>query len=229
MYKDIKAIYFDFGGTLDCNGVPWKERFHPIYLEMGIDVSKEKFDRAFYDSDDSILAEKPYDLPFRETIRLQVSRVFKGLNKDDKILANKIADKFWESSLTNLEENRKVLEPLKKKYFLGIISNFYGNLPFIIQEVGLEKLFDVVIDSIRVGYFKPDPHIFYEALKPAGLSPSQAIFVGDSIKRDMAGAKGVGMPHIWLGTENSGGNSLCCPEDKTIYQLSDLPKLIPGF
>lgn len=229
MSDNIKAIYFDFGGTLDCNGVTWKERFYQIYLEMGITVSKEKFDRAFYDSDDSILAEKPFDLPFKETLRLQVSRVFNGLKIDNENLALKVAERFWESSLLNLEENRKVLEVLKEKYLLGIISNFYGNLPSIIREVGFEELFNVVIDSTRVGFLKPDPKIFYEALNPAGLSPSQAVFVGDSIARDMAGAKGVGMPHIWLRGEKSGENSLCCPQDKSINRLADLLKLIEEF
>lgn len=229
MNDNIKAIYFDFGGTLDCNGVTWKERFYPIYLEMGITVSKEKFDRAFYDSDDSILAEKPFDLPFKETLRLQVSRVFNGLKIDNENLAHEVADRFWESSLLNLEENRKVLETLKAKYLLGIISNFYGNLPSIIREVGYEELFNVVIDSTRVGFLKPDPKIFYEALDPVGLSPSQAVYVGDSIARDMSGAKGVGMPHIWLRGEKSGENSLCCPHDKSINRLADLIKLIEEF
>lgn len=222
-----KAIYFDFGGTLDSDGVSWKDRFYLIYLDEGVSVSKEKFDRAFYDSDDSIVAEKPHDLPFRETIQLQVSRVFKGLEIDDKDLQDKVADKFLQNSLSKLEENRKILEHFKQRYSLGIISNFYGNLPAIIHELGFGKIFDVVIDSTRVGYMKPDPQIFYEALKPLDLSPDQAVFVGDSLNRDMAGARGIGMPHIWLGGEKSDGHSLCCPEDKAINRLSDLLELIP--
>ena len=220
--NNTKAIYFDYGGTLDCDGIPWKEQFKPIYEEMGINVTREKFDRAFYDSDDSIEAEKPHDLPFKETIQLQVSRVFKGLEIDDKNLQDKVGEKFLKNSLSKLEENRKLLERLKQKYSLGIISNFYGNLPAIIQELGFGELFDVVIDSTRVGFMKPDPQIFYEALKPLDLLPAQAVFVGDSMKRDMAGAKGVGMPHIWLRGENSNGVNLCCPEDKVINRLSDL-------
>ncbi len=27
-----KAILFDFGGTIDADGVAWKERFYPLYL-----------------------------------------------------------------------------------------------------------------------------------------------------------------------------------------------------
>lgn len=227
MDKNTKAIYFDFGGTLDCDGIPWKERFYPIFLDKGVIVPKEKFDRAFYDSDDSILAEKLYDMSFKETIELQVSRVLCGLKIKDNDLKTKIAGTFWQSSISKLEDNAKILEHLKKNYSLGIISNFYGNLPAIIHEVGFSKLFDVVIDSSRVGFLKPDPQIFYEALKPLRLKPAQAVFVGDSLNRDMAGAKGVGMPHIWIRGEKllDGQHSLCCSEDKAIKKLSDLLKL----
>ncbi len=227
MNNKIKAIFFNFGGTLDSDGITYKDRFYPFYLDMGINVSQEEFGHAFYNSDDSILTEKLDDLSFRETLRLQVGRVLQGLKVDNKFLQYRIADRFLQNSLSKLEENRKVLECLKKNYLLGIISNFFGNLPEIIREVGMEKLFDVIIDSSRVGYFKPDPKIFYEALKPLKLSPHQAIYVGESLNRDMAGARGVGMPHIWLKNQKSASQSLCCPEDKTINQLSDLMELIP--
>ncbi len=227
MENDIKAIFFNFGGTLDSDGITYKDRFYPIYKAMGINVSQKVFDHFFYNSDESILTEKLDDLPFRETLRLQVGRVLQGLNIDNKFIQYRIADRFWKNSLVKLEQNREILDRLKENYSLGIISNFFGNLPTIIREVGLDELFDVVIDSSRVGYFKPDPRIFHEALKPLKLSPHQAIFVGESLDRDMAGARGVGMPHVWLKNQKPASQSLCCPGDKTINQLSDLMKLIP--
>lgn len=229
MNSSIKAIYFSFGGTLDSDGVTYKDRFYPLYRDMGINVSHEDFDHAFCDSDESILVEKLDDLSFRETLRLQVGRVLQRFGIENKFFQYRIADRFLQTTLKKLEENCKVLETLKENYSLGIISNFYGNLPSIIQEVGMEKLFDVVIDASRVGYFKPDPKIFLEALKPLKLSPHQAIYVGESLDRDMAGAKGVGMQHIWLTNEKPEDQSLCCPEDKIISRLSDLMELLPNI
>jgi hypothetical protein len=39
-------------------------------------------------------------------------------------------------SLRCLERNRVLLEELSARYRLGIVSNFYGNLEFICQEIG---------------------------------------------------------------------------------------------
>jgi len=52
----MKSILFDYGGTLDSDGSTWLERFAPIYKEYGIDVPKQRFDRAFYDSNDNLPA-----------------------------------------------------------------------------------------------------------------------------------------------------------------------------
>ena len=52
MTREIQAILFDFGGTLDSNGRHWRERFFALYREAGVKTSPEAFDRAFYDSDD---------------------------------------------------------------------------------------------------------------------------------------------------------------------------------
>ena len=56
-YNDIHAIFFDYGGTLDADGIAWKERFYPLYLRHGISVSKEKFSSAFYCADDSLIGD----------------------------------------------------------------------------------------------------------------------------------------------------------------------------
>src|SRR5256886_17360775 len=59
-------------------------------------------------------------------------------------------------------------------------------------------LFSVLVDSAQVGCAKPEPRIFLHALEALGLGPADATFVGDSLPRDMAGARAVGMRHIWL-------------------------------
>jgi hypothetical protein len=46
----MQSILFDFGGTLDSDGLTWLERFRAIYEEEGL--ACPKLDRAFYDSDD---------------------------------------------------------------------------------------------------------------------------------------------------------------------------------
>ena len=44
----IETLLFDFGGTLDSDGVAWKERFHALYQAEGLNMSAEAFAPAFY-------------------------------------------------------------------------------------------------------------------------------------------------------------------------------------
>jgi putative hydrolase of the HAD superfamily len=55
-----------------------------------------------------------------------------------------------------------------------------------------------IIDSTRVGMAKPDPRIFRLGLDAVGTPPERAIFVGDSIRNDVGGAKAVGMVALHL-------------------------------
>ena len=50
----LKAIFFDYGGTLDADGVNWQDRFYPIYQAHGVAAERETFRQAYYKADDNI-------------------------------------------------------------------------------------------------------------------------------------------------------------------------------
>lgn len=80
---------------------------------------------------------------------------------------------------------------------MGIISDadsFY--LDFQIDALDIKKFFDYVVASEDVAFKKPHPKIFEKALEVSGFESSQCIMVGDSIEKDMMGAKMVGMHTI---------------------------------
>ena len=80
--------------------------------------------------------------------------------------------------------------------------------------------------SGRVGWRKPDPRIFQKALEALRVRPAEAVFVGDSLPRDMVAARAVGMPHVWLAAEASQGRVSCCPGDPIVHSLKDLEGLL---
>ena len=219
MQGKAKAIFFDYGGTLDADGITWKDHFQAIYESAGVCVDQEKFDSAFYSADDSLTDEGLDQTSFAETLQEQVGRVLKSLGKTDFALQEIIANTFRQDTIRKIEANKAVLQLLKKRFKLGIISNFYGNLPAICQELGLLPLFDIIVDSKRVGSLKPTPQIFNHALNAVGVNADQAVMVGDSPKRDMLGAKGMGMPHILLSRQPA---NTCCPGDIVIREIPDL-------
>ena len=91
----MKSLLFDFGGTLDADGTTWLERFYPMYKEAGLDFPKDRFDRAFYDSDDNLPARHALKgLDLAQTVRLQVEDVIKALAPDRGDLIDPITGRF---------------------------------------------------------------------------------------------------------------------------------------
>ena len=71
-----------------------------------------------------------------------------------------------------------------------------------IDEHGLLEFF---ADSCRfsaadVGYLKPHPVIFEQALQCVGTNSENAVFVGDNLNADIVGAQRVGMKGVWRDT-----------------------------
>ena len=83
---------------------------------------------------------------------------------------------------------------------LGCITNtLFGGPPFLdgLRQDGLEAYLEVVAISCDLGLIKPHPGIFRHALAALGVSPEQALMVGDSLRADVGGAKALGMTAVW--------------------------------
>ncbi len=193
----MRSVLFDYGGTLDSDGSTWLERFYPIYKENGVDAARERFDRAFYDSDDGLPGRYALDgLNLEQTLRLQVRGVLDALAPERADLTDRIAGRFVADCRKQFQVLKPVLERLASRYRLGIVSNFYGNLDGILQAEGLRAHFSVVADSGVLGVTKPDPEIFLHAARALDSRPEDCVMVGDSISRDIKGAAAAGMKKV---------------------------------
>jgi FMN phosphatase YigB (HAD superfamily) len=222
-----KALLFDFGGTLDAEGVPWKERFYRLAREEGLEAPPEVFDRAFYGATDVLEGTIPKAAGFRDTVERVASGLASRLGREEALL-RRIGDRFADDSLRQLAESAALLARLSQRYRIGIVSNFYGNLHAVLDEARLTPSIGAAIDSTLVGCKKPDPRIFQAALDSLKAAPSETVFVGDSLKRDMAGARAMGMRHVWLRpayAAANGGGGPCCAGDDVIARLSELSRL----
>ncbi|WP_051533795.1 HAD family hydrolase [Desulfitibacter alkalitolerans] len=98
----------------------------------------------------------------------------------------------------------KTLEELKKNYKLAMITNGAPDLQREkVFKANLDRYFEVIVVSGEVGVGKPKPKIFMEALTKLGVSPQEAVMIGDSMARDIAGANGVGITSVWINHEGS--------------------------
>jgi putative hydrolase of the HAD superfamily len=222
--KETAALLFDFGGTLDAAGVPWKERFSRHYREEGMSIPADRFDPAFYAAADSMEGALPPGLNLTETVGELSRRLAENLGEELGSLAPRIAVRFLAEASPHLRESARLLADLSSRYRLGIVSNFYGNLASVCREAGLLDSLVVAVDSTVAGFKKPDPRIFALALDALKVTPREAVFVGDSRPRDMAGARAIGMPHVLLSPENNGAEP-CCPGDRVIGRLAELKEI----
>src|SRR5689334_6404683 len=214
-----RAILFDFGGTLDAAALTWKERIFGLYRAEGVALAPERFDPLFYAADDALVGAIPATLSFEATVRRLVGGLDTALGSGDTARADRVATRFLEAAACAVRDN---LAELARRHPLGLVSNFYGNLAAVCDDLGIRSLFRVIVDSEQVGWRKPDPRIFRYALDALGLTPADATFVGDSPTRDMAGARGIGMAHVWLVGGAAVAPRPCCEGDRLIRSLGEL-------
>ena len=88
-----------------------------------------------------------------------------------------------------------LLDALHKRGFcLAIISNIISHrvVQHGLQQYGIEHYFNPVVTSAQFGWRKPNARIFIEAARLMNLPPVSCAYVGDTISRDVIGARRAG-------------------------------------
>jgi len=83
-------------------------------------------------------------------------------------------------------------------FIVGCVSNADGTVDRLLAEAGLAGHLAFIVDSGAVGIEKPDPRIFAIALEKAGVSPAEAMYVGDVYAVDVVGARRAGIEPVLL-------------------------------
>ena len=91
---------------------------------------------------------------------------------------------------------REILQGLKNKYRIAVISNADGKIADVLGRCGIADLFETITDSGLVGHEKPHPAIFDAALRSLNVSPAESLYIGDVYSVDYLGATRSGMEAI---------------------------------
>ena len=218
----IRALLFDFGGTLDGNGVHWRDRSYRFLKQVFPEIERETFDRVDRAAVDRLIdSGSAPQLSLRETMDVIATGIYDALGLDPAV-KDRYVNFFCDDAKANLDRNRQWIATLRDRYRLGVISNNFGNTAGWCDEYKLSSLLDIVVDSTVVGVSKPEAGIFHAALTGIGTLPEEAIYVGDTYSDDVVGAKGVGMWTAWL----VGEEDKVCPDVSIVdVQLTDLREL----
>jgi putative hydrolase of the HAD superfamily len=90
---------------------------------------------------------------------------------------------------------------------------------------GLRRHFSVVVASSEIGAGKPDPRILTETAERLGVPIADAIAIGDSLEKDVAGARAAGMRIVWVNRAGAARDPGLVP-DLEIRTLAELPALL---
>lgn len=199
-----RAYIFDYGGTLDTGGCHWGKVLWHAYEERGVPVTEEQFREAYVYAE-RYLGTHPVvqpDFSFRKTLEkkleLELSYLSSLINCQLTEYVAPLLEKIYAEVVETTAHSREVLCRLKENYPMALVSNFYGNMPVVLREFGLDGLFDSVIESATVGIRKPDPRIFSMGVEALKMQPSEVTVVGDSLSKDMMPARQLGCQTIWL-------------------------------
>jgi HAD superfamily hydrolase (TIGR01549 family) len=192
----IKAIFFDFWGTLVENGVrsPTKEvKFILRLRDMDFSEYVIKFEEAFMTKKFESLKQAFQEVitSFNLAVPEFVIEKLIGLWNKNAILA------------MAYDETVEVLQALKKDYKLVLIANTdqfsIGN---VLDKFELRQYFDEIALSCETGLLKSNSEAFEKILKKLKIKKTEAVMVGDSLESDIKAAENAGIKAILVDRHN---------------------------
>jgi putative hydrolase of the HAD superfamily len=197
--EKIKALMFDFGGTLAFLDYELLARefsregrkLDALKLEHAEYAGRAAIDKHLMSAGNSNATAAAYELFFRGWMRAA------GIPEEEfREHAERFGAIHREATLWRVVRpgTFEALDAFKSAgYKLAVVSNAEGQVEADAKRFGLAKYFDVIIDSHIVGVAKPDPRIFQIALERLGVGPDEVKFTGDIYSIDVEGARAAGI------------------------------------
>jgi putative hydrolase of the HAD superfamily len=122
------------------------------------------------------------------------------------------------------------LDDLGRDHRLALVTNGAPDLQREkLAATTLAAHFAAIVISAEVGAGKPDPRIFRAALDALDVASTEAVMVGDSLERDIAGARRAGLRSVWLDRAGGGAGGGPVVPDARIQTLGELRTSLIGL
>ena len=236
----IKVLIFDFIGTLiELVGYSLENSIDKLFRSLaanGYNTIRENFLEA-YEEAYSKYHKIRYGQLREVTNAVWVSEALNHLGFTTTPQEERIktaVNVFFEDYVNSLKlrfSAKLVLRQLSKNYKLGLVSNFtYAPVIYAaLRKLKINDFFNAVIVSEAVGWRKPAPKIFQEALERLHVEADEAFYVGDTPLEDIQGATNVGMKTVFIPSQF---NSLIDMQeaaqqpDYTVENLGEIVKIL---
>jgi putative hydrolase of the HAD superfamily len=117
------------------------------------------------------------------------------------------------------------LRNLARSHPLGLVANILSRKDLWLQEfrrAGVLDLFAVTVFSSDTSSVKPSRKLFDHAMSAFPAPPAKMVFVGDSLRCDIAGAAAAGLGTVWIDRAGSGRRAGDPQPDFVVRDLLEL-------
>lgn len=223
----IKAIVFDLDDTLyDClheNDKAVDDTVRYVANEL-LHMDEDVVRKAFEEGRDTVKSQlSEWDMAAQHNRVLYFQKMLELLGVSPFKYDLQVYNYFWDNFL-----NRISLFPEALKFIddaralgikIGICTDMTAHIQFRkIDRLGLTDRLDAMITSEEAGVEKPNRRMFDMIAEKLGVKNEEVIYVGDSYKKDVTGAKNAGMTPIWY-------LSLHDKTDEDVLAVSDYTEL----
>ena len=197
----MEALIFDVGGVLL---VPHAD---VVGDALSMSLSSETAERAHYFgvhamdlAEDEASARRGYLVAYTRVLGIATAAEEKAIERLAE-LWNGSNLVLWRQRVSGSLDGLRELAKSGRK--LGIVSNADGTIEEQLRRneicqvgegVGVPVL--AIIDSGIVGVAKPSADIFRHALEPLDVAPEAALYVGDTVRYDVRGARAAGLAPV---------------------------------
>jgi putative hydrolase of the HAD superfamily len=205
MSSALKAIFFDVGNTLL---FPNRERIHAPLTKRGITADAghlRDVERRIKNEFDSLTTTGNHDHSFWW---MYYTQLFSEIGLKDDALRDELVNNIRDSG--NWDQippgTREQLKQISRRFPIGVISNADGRIEDVLRRCSIADCFQSITDSGLVGYEKPHPEIFRQALETLKAKPEESLYVGDVYSVDYLGATGAGMQAVLMDVSGAYAN-----------------------
>lgn len=201
----ISTLLFDLGGTLHSvkrvkgDDVRFAERLIRRLSDYGIELETvpEALATSLYENGEAYKHRGERDLTELDQATIWNDFYLKEYHIGRDRL-RPIAEEL--SFLYDYERVRNLRKPFLRETIralseagirMGIVSNIISTslVPHVLIEYGISEYMECIVMSSETGIRKPDPRIFKIALDRMGVTAEETGYVGDTISRDVLGAR----------------------------------------
>lgn len=212
LQQPIRAILFDFDGTLRHSDPDGGEVFRAFAQEMGLEIDEAlhlnsaRWMHYYFARSEAYLEDREQaDGDLNRFWQLHTRRHLRFLGAPEETLEHMTAEIMgrmegeYQPEDVVEEDALPTIEQLRQQGFIvGVISNRREPFTDLLKDLGFDGVFEITLAAGEIEAWKPDPQVFQHALDRLEMDPGDAVYIGDNYYADVVGAEAAGMQAVLI-------------------------------